>query len=83
MMQHVILSLCFLQNDIFVMTNLHAAFEEDALSSSHPLNPPQETIKTIKEITEMFDVITYSKVWQQLMFFFNNQLICRLFLGLV
>lgn len=62
-MQHVILSFCFFQNDIFVMTNLHTAFEEDALSSSHPLNPPQENIKTNNDIIEMFDVITYSKVW--------------------
>lgn len=50
------------------MGNLHTAFEVDALSSSHPLNPPQDAIETMNEITEMFDVITYSKVWQQLVF---------------
>lgn len=77
-MQHVVSSLCFPQKDVFVILDLHAAFEEDALASSHPLNPPQEDVQTISEIIEMFDTITYNKVWQQLMIFYYR-LICRLF----
>uniref|UniRef100_A0A672ZCZ4 Aminopeptidase n=1 Tax=Sphaeramia orbicularis TaxID=375764 RepID=A0A672ZCZ4_9TELE len=40
---------------------LHAAFEEDALASSHPLNPPQQQVQTTLEIIEMFDTLTYCK----------------------
>lgn len=51
----------FKMTDVFIMGNLHAAFEEDALSSSHPLSPPQEDVQTSDEITGLFDSITYSK----------------------
>ena len=44
------------------MSDLHTAFEEDALASSHPLSPQQEYVQTTSEIIEMFDSITYSKV---------------------
>uniref|UniRef100_A0A3B4UQW0 Aminopeptidase n=1 Tax=Seriola dumerili TaxID=41447 RepID=A0A3B4UQW0_SERDU len=47
--------------DTFVLSDLHTAFEEDALASSHPLNPPPQDIQTTFEIIEMFDPITYSK----------------------
>ncbi|XP_028263796.1 alanyl (membrane) aminopeptidase-like b isoform X2 [Parambassis ranga] len=47
--------------DLFVMDNLHIAFEEDALASSHPLSPPAEDVQTTAEITGMFDAISYSK----------------------
>uniref|UniRef100_A0A3B4UP03 Aminopeptidase n=1 Tax=Seriola dumerili TaxID=41447 RepID=A0A3B4UP03_SERDU len=52
----------FLLSNTFVLSDLHTAFEEDALASSHPLNPPPQDIQTTFEIIEMFDPITYSKV---------------------
>uniref|UniRef100_A0A3P8SK36 Aminopeptidase n=1 Tax=Amphiprion percula TaxID=161767 RepID=A0A3P8SK36_AMPPE len=52
----------FRMKDTFIMNNLHAAFQEDALASSHPLSPPQEDIQTSDEIIGLFDSITYSKV---------------------
>ncbi|XP_062277556.1 alanyl (membrane) aminopeptidase-like b [Scomber scombrus] len=47
--------------DVFIMSDLHTAFEEDALASSHPLSVPQDDIQRTYEIIEMFDTITYSK----------------------
>ncbi|XP_071362940.1 alanyl (membrane) aminopeptidase-like b [Trachinotus anak] len=47
--------------DTFFMDELHAAFEEDALASSHPLNPPPQDVQTSYEIISMYDAITYSK----------------------
>lgn len=47
------------------MNDLHSAFEVDALESSHPLNPPEENVQSLRQIEEMFDTITYSKVQQQ------------------
>ncbi|XP_026166563.1 alanyl (membrane) aminopeptidase-like b isoform X2 [Mastacembelus armatus] len=47
--------------DTYVLSNLHNAFEEDALASSHPLSPPQEDVRTSFEILAMFDSITYNK----------------------
>lgn len=44
------------------MRDLHRAFEEDALASSHPLNVPEEEVQTSSAIIGMFDSITYSKV---------------------
>lgn len=41
---------------------LYIAFEVDALATSHPLNPPEEDVQTLEEITNMFDVISYRKV---------------------
>lgn len=58
----VFLSLWFPQSELFILGDLHAAFEEDTLASSHPLNPPAEDIQSTYEITELFDDITYSKV---------------------
>eukprot|EP00064_Thunnus_orientalis_P009553 superscaffoldBa00001222_g9577 len=49
------------QKDTFILSDLHTAFEEDALASSHPLSAPQEDVQTTYEIIEMFDAITYSK----------------------
>ncbi|XP_031733828.1 alanyl (membrane) aminopeptidase-like b [Anarrhichthys ocellatus] len=51
----------FQLKDAHIMSNLHAAFEQDALASSHPLSPPQEDVQMIFEIYEMFDAITYCK----------------------
>ncbi|XP_029009681.1 aminopeptidase N-like [Betta splendens] len=47
--------------DMYIVNDLHIAFQEDALASSHPLSPPQEDVQTTVQITEMFDSITYSK----------------------
>lgn len=74
----VFFSLCFPQRDMFVMDNLHAAFEVDSLNSSHPLNRPEEDVETMLEINEMLDAISYRKVGRQLMI--NDQSFCRLFL---
>lgn len=41
---------------------LYIAFEVDALATSHPLNPSEEDVQTLEEITNMFDVISYRKV---------------------
>ncbi|XP_051239121.1 alanyl (membrane) aminopeptidase-like b [Dicentrarchus labrax] len=51
----------FKARDTFVMRDLHTAFEEDSLASSHPLSPPQEDVQETYQIIEMFDAITYSK----------------------
>lgn len=51
----------FRMKDMFHAGDLHLAFEEDALASSHPLSPPKEDIQTTDEMLEMFDTITYSK----------------------
>lgn len=44
------------------MRDLHTAFEEDALNSSHPLSVPLRQIQMSSHILEMFDAITYCKV---------------------
>ncbi|KAL6107369.1 uncharacterized protein ACO6RY_11025 [Pungitius sinensis] len=44
-----------------IMSNLHTAFEHDALASSHPLSPLPEDIQGTFEIEGMFDSITYFK----------------------
>lgn len=44
------------------MSNLHRAFEDDALASSHPLSPPLEDVQWPAEIEGMFNSITYFKV---------------------
>lgn len=47
---------------MFLSEILYAAFEADALETSHALNPPEEEVQTLDEIIEMFDIITYCKV---------------------
>ncbi|XP_040019412.2 aminopeptidase N-like [Gasterosteus aculeatus] len=44
-----------------IMSNLHRAFEDDALASSHPLSPPLEDVQWPAEIEGMFNSITYFK----------------------
>ncbi|MED6244505.1 hypothetical protein ATANTOWER_013710 [Ataeniobius toweri] len=44
-----------------IMDDLHTAFEEDALLTSHPLSTPSEYVQTPGEILGMFDAISYSK----------------------
>uniref|UniRef100_A0A8C6PM49 Aminopeptidase n=1 Tax=Nothobranchius furzeri TaxID=105023 RepID=A0A8C6PM49_NOTFU len=47
--------------DTMIMSDLHSAFEEDALTSSHPLSTPLEEVQTTSQILGMFDAISYSK----------------------
>lgn len=47
--------------EIAIMNDLHNAFEEDALASSHPLSPAPDDIQTTDEILGMFSSISYSK----------------------
>ncbi|XP_041853579.1 alanyl (membrane) aminopeptidase a isoform X2 [Melanotaenia boesemani] len=47
--------------DALIMYDLHMAFEEDALASSHPLSPPPQDVETTSEVIGMFDAISYSK----------------------
>ncbi|XP_037538583.1 alanyl (membrane) aminopeptidase a [Nematolebias whitei] len=47
--------------DTLIMNDLHTAFEEDALTSSHPLSAPMDQVQTQSQIYEMFDAITYCK----------------------
>ena len=68
-----IVCIFFSQKETFIARDLHTAFEEDALASSHPLSPPAEDIQTDSEIEEMFDAITYSKVESQMSLATNTQ----------
>lgn len=56
---HVLPSLKLMEP--FVADQLHAAFEADALASSHPLTPPAAEVQTSAQIMQLFDQITYSK----------------------
>uniref|UniRef100_A0AAX7URT5 Aminopeptidase n=1 Tax=Astatotilapia calliptera TaxID=8154 RepID=A0AAX7URT5_ASTCA len=47
--------------EISIMNDLHDAFREDALASSHPLSPASKEINTTDHILGMFDSISYSK----------------------
>ncbi|XP_071403181.1 alanyl (membrane) aminopeptidase-like b [Centroberyx affinis] len=47
--------------DMFPVRELHAALEEDALASSEPLSSRLDAIQTPAEITQKFNVISYSK----------------------
>ncbi|XP_061577195.1 alanyl (membrane) aminopeptidase-like b [Cololabis saira] len=44
-----------------IMDDLHAAFESDALISSHPLSMPPEEVQTTSQIIGTFDHISYAK----------------------
>lgn len=63
---------CLPQKEALILNNLHMAFEEDALASSHPLSTPQKDVQTTSEIIEMFDVITYCKVENQMSLTMNT-----------
>ncbi|KAM9854309.1 alanyl (membrane) aminopeptidase-like b [Aulostomus maculatus] len=51
----------FKVKEIAVMRDLHRAFEDDALTTSHPLSVPLEDVQTINQIKELFDPLTYNK----------------------
>ncbi|XP_061679641.1 alanyl (membrane) aminopeptidase-like b [Syngnathoides biaculeatus] len=47
--------------EMYTLSELHAAFEQDALASSHPLTVSFNDVQSTSEIIEMFDAITYYK----------------------
>uniref|UniRef100_A0A6Q2Y6I6 Aminopeptidase n=1 Tax=Esox lucius TaxID=8010 RepID=A0A6Q2Y6I6_ESOLU len=47
--------------DLIVLNDIQPAFQVDSLASSHPLSSKEDDIQTSNDITELFDVITYSK----------------------
>ncbi|KAJ8003221.1 hypothetical protein DPEC_G00167150 [Dallia pectoralis] len=47
--------------DLIVLNEIQPAFQVDSLASSHPLSSKEDDIQTSSDITELFDVITYSK----------------------
>ncbi|XP_038130384.1 aminopeptidase N-like [Cyprinodon tularosa] len=47
--------------EISIMNDLHKAFEDDALQTSHPLSVPSEQVERTSEILGMFDAISYCK----------------------
>ncbi|KAM7414030.1 hypothetical protein PAMA_019041 [Pampus argenteus] len=51
----------FKTKDMYIVSDLHLAFEADALVTSHPLTAKLENVQTTTQITVMFDVITYNK----------------------
>lgn len=51
----------FKMKDAFVLSDLHTAFEEDALVTSHPLSLSSNDVQDNDELVMMFDGITYSK----------------------
>ncbi|CAJ1057506.1 alanyl (membrane) aminopeptidase a [Xyrichtys novacula] len=51
----------FKMMDATVLSDLHVAFESDALTTSHPLSPPQEEVQQMDQIEQMFDSLTYTK----------------------
>ncbi|XP_077372374.1 alanyl (membrane) aminopeptidase-like b [Festucalex cinctus] len=51
----------FKVREMYIMHELHAALEHDALASSRPLSVPQSNIQTTLQITQTFDVISYYK----------------------
>ncbi|KAG8012294.1 Aminopeptidase N [Nibea albiflora] len=47
--------------DLIVLDDVHRVFAVDALTSSHPLSSEEDSIILPDQITEQFDVISYSK----------------------
>uniref|UniRef100_A0A8C8HK03 Aminopeptidase n=1 Tax=Oncorhynchus tshawytscha TaxID=74940 RepID=A0A8C8HK03_ONCTS len=48
--------------DLIVLDEVHRVFAVDALASSHPLSSKDDDIQKPEQISEQFDVISYSKV---------------------
>ncbi|KAM3609436.1 uncharacterized protein V6R79_014788 [Siganus canaliculatus] len=51
----------FTMRDVYSFDDLHSAFEDDGLDSSHPLSSPEGDIQTTMDIYPLFSTITYSK----------------------
>uniref|UniRef100_A0A8C6PJ24 Aminopeptidase n=1 Tax=Nothobranchius furzeri TaxID=105023 RepID=A0A8C6PJ24_NOTFU len=69
--------------DTMIMSDLHSAFEEDALTSSHPLSTPLEEVQTTSQILGMFDAISYSKGAMVLRMLADFAMIIGILIGLV
>lgn len=54
--------LCVFQKDLIILDDIHRVFAVDALASSHPLSSEEDSITLPHQISEQFDVISYSKV---------------------
>lgn len=55
-------SVCLFQKDLILLDDVHRVFSVDALVSSHPLSSKEDSIILPDQISEQFDVISYSKV---------------------
>lgn len=55
--------MCIFQKDLIVLNQIIGVMSVDALASSHPLSSKEEDVLTPEHISELFDSITYSKVW--------------------
>uniref|UniRef100_A0A8C7JBL1 Aminopeptidase n=1 Tax=Oncorhynchus kisutch TaxID=8019 RepID=A0A8C7JBL1_ONCKI len=51
--------------DLIVLNDIQTVFQVDSLASSHPLSSNEDDVQTPSDITELFDSITYSKVWMR------------------
>uniref|UniRef100_A0A674CML7 Aminopeptidase n=1 Tax=Salmo trutta TaxID=8032 RepID=A0A674CML7_SALTR len=49
--------------DLIVLNDIQTVFQVDSLASSHPLSSKEDDVQTSSDITQLFDSITYSKVW--------------------
>lgn len=52
-----------LQKDLIVLYDVHNVFAVDALASSHPLSRREEEVSDPAQISEMFNTISYKKVF--------------------
>lgn len=52
-----------LKKDLMVQQQVQRAFDVDALVSSHPLSSREDEVITPDQIDQLFDTITYSKVF--------------------
>lgn len=53
------------QKDLIVLRDVQRVLAVDALTSSHPLSSDEDSIVLPEQISEQFDVISYSKVEAQ------------------
>ncbi|XP_049580065.1 alanyl (membrane) aminopeptidase-like b [Syngnathus scovelli] len=51
----------FQVREMYIMSELHTALEQDALASSHPLSVPPDNVEYAPEIIQMFDDISSYK----------------------
>ncbi|XP_061138849.1 alanyl (membrane) aminopeptidase-like b [Syngnathus typhle] len=51
----------FQVKEMYIMSELHAALEQDALASSHPLSVPPSNVESTSQIIQMFDDISTYK----------------------
>uniref|UniRef100_A0A8C7DQE4 Aminopeptidase n=1 Tax=Oncorhynchus kisutch TaxID=8019 RepID=A0A8C7DQE4_ONCKI len=61
--------------DLIVLNDIQTVFQVDSLASSHPLSSKEDDVQTSSDITQLFDSITYSKVW--LNFLYSDRMIAE------